>query len=331
MIKNKKILYIGPKFFGYEVEIQRTIEMLGGEVDFFDDRPKNTFLVRVLIRLRLKILVATIIKRYYSEIYTKVEKKIYDYVFVISPETFNYKKALIIRRLQPTSEFILYMWDTFSNKNSINTLNIFDKIITFDSRDAKNHKLKFLPLFYIKDYEKVDQSNKKCKFDLCITATAHSDRYSVATKLRTQLHAQGLTMVSHFYLPSKIMYWVRRLFFKRYSYGGIEDFSFTSLSQQKISNIVEQSKVILDINHPLQYGLTSRCIEALGAGRKLITTNPDIKNYNFYNKNNIRIIDRENPVIDAAFFESQYIKPKNEIYREYSIENWLINIFNENI
>ena len=49
MIKSKKILYFGPKFFGYEVEIQKTLKSLGGEVDFYDERPKNSFLIRVLI------------------------------------------------------------------------------------------------------------------------------------------------------------------------------------------------------------------------------------------------------------------------------------------
>ncbi|MDB4417781.1 hypothetical protein N9262_00860 [Akkermansiaceae bacterium] len=330
MIKDKRILYIGPKFFGYEVEIQKTLRALGGKVDFFDDRPKNTFCVRVLIRLKLKIVVAPIINKYYKNVYKRVSKKKYDYVFVISPETLDYKKTLKLKKIQPDSKFILYMWDSFSNKNSFNTVRLFDQIISFDSKDAKKYDLKFLPLFYIKDYGGVRKKVGKHQYDLCIIATAHSDRYSVAKKLRTQMRAQGLTMFTYFYLPSKIMYWVRKLFFQRYSYGGIEDFSFTSLSQKKIVKIIEQSKVILDINHPLQDGLTSRCIESLGAGRKLITTNPDIKNYNFYNENNIRIIDRKDPIIDAAFFEIPYIKPENEIHREYSIEKWLIKIFNEN-
>ena len=85
----------------------------------------------------------------------------------------------------------------------------------------------------------------------------------------------------------------------------------------------------MDINHPLQYGLTSRCIEALGANRKLITTNENIKDYDFFNESNIRIIDRKNPIINADFFISDYIKPKKEIYEKYSLKNWLINIFDD--
>lgn len=329
MIKNKKILYIGPKFFGYEVEIQKTLKSLGAEVDFYDDRPKNNFITRVLIRVKLKFIIRGIINRYYNNIYEKVSKKKFDYVLIISPETLDYNKTLKLKKILPNSKFILYMWDSFSNKNSFNTISLFDKIISFDSRDAKKYKLNFLPLFYIKDYESVSENTHDFKYDLCITATAHSDRYFIAKKLNNQIKEYGMVMFSFFYLPSKIMYWVRKIFISKYKYGSISDFSFTFISQQEIIKIIEKSKVILDINHPLQYGLTSRCLEALGANRKLITTNENIKDYDFFNESNIRIIDRNNPIINADFFASDYIKPKKEIYEKYSLKNWLINIFED--
>ena len=329
MIKNKKILYFGPKFFGYEVEIQKTLKSLGGEVDFYDERPKNSFLIRVLIRLNLFFFINPIIKKYYAQIYEKVSKKTYDYVLVVSPETLNYKKILELKKIQTKSYFILYMWDSFSNKNSFNTIELFDKVISFDSRDAKKYNLNFLPLFYIKDYENIKDYIDEYEYDLCITATAHSDRYITAKNLKNQIDNLGLRMFCYFYLPSKIMFWVRKFFIKKYAYGDIKEFSFSSFSQQEIIKKIEQSKVVLDINHPLQFGLTSRCLESLGANRKLITTNENIKYYDFYNKNNIRIINREKPLIDAIFFETNYIKPTKEIYQKYSLKNWLIKIFDE--
>ena len=68
MIKHKNILYFGPKFFGYEIEIQKTLKFLGGDVDFYDERPKNSFLIRVLIRLNLKFLLNRIIRKYYVDV-----------------------------------------------------------------------------------------------------------------------------------------------------------------------------------------------------------------------------------------------------------------------
>lgn len=57
------------------------------------------------------------------------------------------------------------------------------------------------------------------------------------------------------------------------------------------------SKAQIEIQHPSQKGLTTRAFESLGTKTKLITTNPAIRQYDFYNSNNILIIDRNNPVI----------------------------------
>lgn len=57
------------------------------------------------------------------------------------------------------------------------------------------------------------------------------------------------------------------------------------------------SKAQIEIQHPSKKGLTTRAFESLGTKTKLITTNPAIRQYDFYNSNNILIIDRNNPVI----------------------------------
>jgi hypothetical protein len=326
MLENKSILYIGPRFFGYEVEIQKTLEAFGAEVDFYDDRPSNDFLMKLFIRLKFKSFVQRKIEDYYHRIYENIKLKTYDYVFVIAPETLNYEKLEQIKKIQSKAEYILYMWDSFENKNSFNTIDLFDKVITFDSNDATKYKLNFLALFYIKKYEEISDIDKHT-YAICFTATAHSDRYQIAKKIEKQLNNFNLSMVSFFYLPNSVMYWVRKLFINKYQYGSISDFSFSSLSQSEIISIVESSQAVLDVNHPLQYGLTSRSIEALGANRKLITTNSNVKTYDFYNENNILIIDRKNPFINEEFFHTDYIKPNKETYEKYSLENWLINVF----
>ena len=44
-----------------------------------------------------------------------------------------------------------------------------------------------------------------------------------------------------------------------------------------------EGNIILDIAHPHQKGLSFRPYEAMGLRKKLITTNKDITNYDFYN------------------------------------------------
>lgn len=324
-LENKNILYISPKFFGYEKIIKEKLENLGAIVDYFDDRPSNDFLTKVFIRLKLKFFVNKKINNYYNALYNYIKDKNYDYIFVVSPETFSFKELEIIKNLKPNAKTILYMWDSFENKNSFNTIELFDEVFSFDNRDAQKYDLSFLPLFYIEEYEKLE--TKKHEFDITFIATAHSDRYKIAKKVNKVL--DNYKSYYYFYLPSKIMYYIRKYFVKNYEYGNIEDFSFKPLEHSKIFDYFSKSKVILDINHPNQYGLTMRTFECLGAKKKLITTNQNILEYDFYNPNNIMVINRNNPVIDKIFFDSPYEELESGVYKKYSIENWLKTIFRE--
>lgn len=328
-LQDKRILYISPKFFGYENKIKQELEDLGAIVDFFDDRPSNDFITKVFIRLKLKSLIKKKIDKYYENIYSYILDKKYDFVFVVSPETLSFKELTKIKELQTNAQFILYMWDSFENKNSFNTIKLFDKIFSFDSRDVEKYTLHFLPLFYSKEYKKKEHLSNY-KYDLSFVATAHSDRYKISKQIKNLIAENKLSVYYYFYLPSIIIYFIRKLFIPKYTYGKLSEFSFSSLSQDKIIEIFDNSKVVLDINHPSQFGLTMRTIECIGAEKKLITTNKNIKDYDFYNPNNILIIDRENINIDMSFFEKEYESLSIEIYEKYSLNSWLKNIFLRN-
>lgn len=326
VLEGKKILYISPKFFNYENKIKNELKKLGASIDFYDDRPANDFLTKVCIRLKLKSIIKKRVHAYYESLYNDISKKKYDYIFVVSPETLDFDKLLKIKEIQNKAKCILYMWDSFKNKNSFNTIKLFDKVFSFDSRDVKKYDLIFLPLFYCNEYKK-RLIKEDYKYDLSFVATAHSDRYKLAKDIRENLEKNGLKIYFYFYLPSKIIYRIRKIFIKKYKYGKISDFSFQPLKQEEIINIFDNSNVILDINHPEQFGLTMRTIECLGSEKKLITTNQNIRNYDFYNPNNIFILDRENIKIDKSFFEKEYQSLSTELYEKYSLNNWLKSIF----
>lgn len=327
-LKDKRILYISPKFFNYENKIKEELESLGAIVDFFDDRPANDFITKVFIRLNFKSLIQKKIDTYYENIYSYISDKKYDFIFVVSPETLSYKELTKIKELQLNTECILYMWDSFENKNSFNTINLYDKVYSFDSMDTEKYSLKFLPLFYCKDYKKSEQINN-FDYDLSFLATAHSDRYKIADKIKKIIYKNQFKVYYYFYLPNIIIYFIRKIFISKYSYGKLSEFSFDSLTQSSIIKIFNNSKVILDINHPKQFGLTMRTFECLGAEKKIITTNKNIKSYDFYNPKNILVIDRENINIDMDFFEVEYQTLSDELYKKYSLNSWIRNIFIE--
>ena len=98
------------------------------------------------------------------------------------------------------------------------------------------------------------------------------------------------------------------------------------LSSDDIANVIKKTRTIIDIQHPKQSGLTMRTLEIVGMKKKIITTNSDIVNYDFYNENNIAIIDRKSPLIDKNFINSPYVELDLAIYEYYSIKKWCLDV-----
>ena len=70
-------------------------------------------------------------------------------------------------------------------------------------------------------------------------------------------------------------------------------------------------------------------MECLAYNTKLITTNKDVINYDFYNENNILIVDKIEEIekIDINFFKSPYLELSKEILDKYSFEGFFKEIF----
>lgn len=325
---NRKILFFAPKFFNYEIEIKKKLEQLGAQVDFYDERMNPTNLDKVIIRLK-KDLLKIRIKKYYSEIIEKSKKNNYDYILFISPETITKELLEKFRESQKNSKFILYMWDSIKNKKNVQEIvDCFDSHFSFDKSDCEvDNRFRFRPLFYLDEYSKLAAKSYDKKYDISFIGTVHSDRYEVIKLIKKQAISNGLNINFFVYFPSKAMYLVKKLFDRSYKNTEIKDFNFESISKEKVLDIISNSKVILDIQHPKQVGLTMRTIEMLGMKKKLITTNKNIEKYDFYNFNNINIIDRNNPVLDLDFIRNEYKEIDTDIYTKYSIENWLGEIF----
>jgi hypothetical protein len=107
----------------------------------------------------------------------------------------------------------------------------------------------------------------------------------------------------------------------------LNDFYFEPLAKYEVQRLFSDSFAILDIQHPHQVGLTMRTFEAMGAGKKLITTNARVKNTDFYNPENILVVERDSvPSIPSGFFLTPYVPPSDFILNKYSINGWLDDV-----
>ena len=93
--------------------------------------------------------------------------------------------------------------------------------------------------------------------------------------------------------------------------------------------ILKKSKVVLDIKYKEQNGLTLRAYESLATGTKLITDNEDIRNYDFYDENNIKVIQMIEDIekIPLDFFKTSVEKIDDKIKEKYTVKGFLNEIF----
>ncbi len=324
----KKILFISLQFFNYEKIIIEKIKKLGGEVTYFDERPSNSVFAKGIIRLK-RDFFQKLINSYYRKLFKKIKDNKFDYLFLIKGEVVPIFFLEDLKLQMPNMVLVYYTFDSFvNNPNAKNILPFFDRKFTFDSKDANDYNLTFRPLFFSDEYAEIyNNRNGKYDYDVMFVGTAHSDRYLISEEIVNWCNKNNRKSFTFYYSPSKLAFYFMKFFdssFKKFDYKKI---SFKSLLHSQIINLNKSSKVVLDINHPGQKGLTMRTFESLGAGKKIITTNEEIIKYPFYNSNNICIIDRKNISLENTFFETDFIKIKDDLYYQMSIDGWLEELF----
>jgi hypothetical protein len=329
-----RILFFAPKFFNYEIAIKDELEKMGALVHLYDERHDPTAVEKILIR-KARILVKDKIDSYYSEIAENEKTFNPDYVLFVNPEAVDGKSLELLKSACPKAMFILYMWDSAKNKNIKQYFNKFDRLYSFDKSDCEKYGMKFRPLFFIPTFEKQQyengipqtKDNDNYIYDVSFIGTVHSDRVKIVSKMKEYCDVNGISYYWYLYVPGKLMYFLRwctssafRSIDKKYVHT-------VPMPKDEFAKVSEGSRCVLDINHPGQTGLTMRTIEMLGACRKIITTNGEIRDYDFYIPSNQVVISRDKIEIDKDAVRKSYIDIDEELYEKYAIRGWIKDVF----
>jgi len=325
-IKGKKILFLAVRFFQYEKAITQRLSELGAEVDFYDERPSNSNFAKGVIRFNKK-LYQSFINRYYQSIIHEIQNKKYDYFLLIKGEAVPAYFLEKIRFLNPEVEMIYYNFDPLKEYPVlISNLEYFDKKFTFERSDSVRYGLSFRPLFYLDEY-KLLVSNIPMDYDIVFIGSAHTDRYIVGEQVRSVAEELKFKCFFYYYAMGKIAFRLRKIVDKELKQFENKKLCFAKLSHHQIIDYYRRTKSVLDINKPFQDGLTIRTFEVLASGRKLITTNSDIKNYPFYNPKNIFILNRDHIELEEVFFNSEFEKIDDETLYMMSLDSFIECLF----
>jgi hypothetical protein len=320
------IVLIAPSFFGYYKEIIKELESRGESVFWINDRPSNQFLIKVFIRLFPSI------SRYFSNIHykrklAKISINKVDKVVVIKGESLSPRIIELLRIKFNVAEFVLYYWDSYKNMDaqSRDRVNGFDRVYSFDPVDvARDARLTYRALFYLEKYKNIKSINSNGS-KILFYGTIHTDRYRVLNAIEASL-PDNYAFEKLMYLPGKSIYWLKKVFDPSFARAKIKEFSFSPFSEAGLKASIESAKVVVDIERSVQTGYTMRTLEMLASKKKLITTNSNLRFADFYNENNIIIVDRINPVVSIDVIDSPWQEIDEKLVDKYSLRNWINDV-----
>jgi hypothetical protein len=317
-MKTKSILFITFDLSGYYDCINDELKSSFKNVDYENTSKldyKYTSVFQKIYSFFFKIFTGEKLKNYYKvqPIIKKYRRKKYDYILIIRPDIFFDSQLLEFKKMTPN--LIAYYHDSINNiPRKRDIIKYFDKVYSYEKKDVTENNLNFITNFiYLnKRIPKVSDFDQE-------TFTIMSNDYRIKTlkALADYLNNKGIS--------SKFLIHTHK---KQNENDKLLTYIYSRKNNTQVLEYLRKSRIIIDIHKfGIQEGLTFRVFESLYLNKKLITTNSDIKNYDFYNPSNIRIIyPDESITIPDDFFTTPYEKIPDDIYEKYLFSNWIKEI-----
>lgn len=328
-LNNNNILFISPSFFGIEEKLIIEMKNLGNEVIWFDERSVNRSFEKAINKI-FPYIFYNKSYRYIKEKIENINKKI-DIIIVVKGDMLTKACIALLRSKWPNAKIVLYLWDPVSYIHGIKAkLKLYDKIFSFDTEDCNKYGFEFRPLFSDLTDRGVTNSNiQPSKYDICFFGTMYGDRFKIVYFFNRFCQSNNLRFYHFCYVNGnfmKIFYWLTNSFCRKL---GVNKLNTIPKTKKEIEKILDDSKAVLDVNDNEQSGLTIRTLETVLRNKRLITTNTEIANYDFYNPNNILIIPRDGKIPDYCKFDNNFEKIDESILENYTAKGWVINVLSK--
>lgn len=213
-----------------------------------------------------------------------------------------------IRKKYSNIKIVFFFWNIIKDQKKLEIIKQnCDNVITFDKMDAQKYNLNYHPAFcWFRHEENLD---KTIDTDLLFIGR-NKNRIDILEKIYLQCINKNLKPNFYVVKDTKEQ---NSIYF---------DLKEKDLPYMEALKFIYKSKCILDINQSGQVGITFRVLEALFLKKKLITNNKDVINYDFFNENNIFILD-DTYEISKEFMKSNFVDIDKSIVDKYTIDGWI--------
>jgi cellobiose-specific phosphotransferase system component IIB len=347
-----RVLLITPQFYGIENKIQAVLEESGYEVTWIENKTPvldyhgTESKLKPLRRIYSALFSPQV--RYLRKEFKKTGNKKFDILFVINADVVCHYLLKKLKDSNPRLISIIYFWDSFKKFNWTREFKLFDKVVTFDPEDALKHEIDYLPNFYIRHDLKINHDQK---YDLFFVGKFSSERVALLDKIDCISETAGINSFIRLW-PAFRMYphnsyvyrILRRLGVKgKWTNNYILNFEAIEgilkrkylvndcIEYDKVQSIMHCSNVVLDLPFKNQTGYTHRLIEAMANGKKVLTTNSNVRKETFFNPDQIHILDDLSPEFDSNWIEEVSEFSIDSSFLNLELSNWLKSILNVGI
>lgn len=313
-----KITIVAFDIWGFNKFIANRLTQLGHEVTFI-----NSFEIRYVYKNKWqrvgnflsKIFLKKNIKKVFLEktLLNKIEQLPFqDQILIINPSYF--KNPLLELLKTKTKRFVAYNYDSLARiPLPENHKKLFAKVFSFDVHDVKqNHFLTLLTNFiYLHPNQNISPKNKAF-----MILSKSKEREIILHKIATVLNKKQIENYEFIVLNPAVKTNTNNIIFTK-----------NHVPLAEVEQKMKDAEILIDLIRDNQTGLSFRVFEAMALHKKLITNNKTIKDYDFYNPNNILILNKEVSNIDDTFLNNEYEDVPTEIYEKYTIDGWIKNVF----
>ncbi|CEN47852.1 conserved hypothetical protein [Capnocytophaga canis] len=297
-------------FLGFEV-IDVSIS-LNYKYSSLKDRLKNTFRKAFFNDNSHKKRVRfALIEQEINEKINTLHRKA-DYVLLIRPDI--YPEHFLQNLKTKSKKMVAYQWDGLNVFPDVRkVVKYFDRFFIFDPKDVAES---FLPTtnFYF-DIPEQSLEVPKDEKRIFFIGTWKKERMKPTEKIVAKIKKN--------YIPDISLYTTKKSVLRKYK-NSLVNITDKKISLEDNHKKIRESAVLVDILNTVHNGLSFRVFESIKYKKKLITNNSHIKKYDFFDKNNILVIEKDSDYeLIPSFLELPYLDLPQVIYEKYAFTNWI--------
>lgn len=322
MFNNKTIILAVHEYANFSATIKKGLEHLGFKVVELDMHQPPFKYKNVKERLHNFIRKAFFHdQNYKQQIKQKaIEEKLlvqlehythFDYALLIRADILP--KSVINSIREKTDLVAAYQWDGLNRfPNIYDYIPLVDRFFVFDSNDLSVEKTLPATNFYFKHLKVKENNPKETRASFIGSYFEH--RNPILKNISQRLSDLGVkTDISIFSNHENEIQKIQHLGFRHID---------TTISYEDNLRITISSEIVIDVHINEHNGLSFRIFEALGYDKKVITTNSNVKSYDFYAPENILVWNGQNAQELEKFITTPYKPLDQTIKHKYSFYNW---------